>query len=110
MQSKIIYTNKKELLEKIETDKNWWLLMAASDELKNDREVVLEAIKHNWACLQYASDNLKRDKEIVLFARKQSANEGYNAHVFFHYADYEFFKNDKEFMNEIYTIKSDHKI
>ena len=69
----IKFTNKKQLLEKIKNDKNGWLLMAASDELRNDKQVVLEAIKQQWTSLQYASDNLKKDKEVVLFACKQSA-------------------------------------
>jgi hypothetical protein len=101
--NKITYTNKKELLEKIDNDKNGWLLMAASDELKDDKEVVMKALEQQWTSLQYASDNLKRDKELVLFACKQSAMDNCNFHAlqYLEPADYKFFTRDKEFMNEL---------
>jgi len=48
-------------------------LKNASDELKEDKDVVLEAVKqHGWS-LEFASDKLKADKEIVLEAVKQNS-------------------------------------
>ena len=35
-----------------------------SDELINDKEVVLEAVKQRGYTLEYASDELKNDKEL----------------------------------------------
>lgn len=40
------------------------------EEIKNDKESVLIAVKNNGANLQYASDELKNDKEVVLTAIK----------------------------------------
>jgi hypothetical protein len=38
----------------------------ASDELKNDRKIVLASVKRNGYALIFASDELKNDREIVL--------------------------------------------
>ena len=43
----------------------------ASDELKNDREILLVAVTKNGLALEYASKELKNDREIVLAAVKQ---------------------------------------
>ena len=40
-------------------------LKFASDRLKDDKEVVLEAVKQNNIALGYASDRLKDNKEVV---------------------------------------------
>jgi len=44
------------------------LLHAASDELKNDREVVLAAVNNEGFALEHASDELKDDREVVFAA------------------------------------------
>ena len=41
-------------------------------ELKNDKKIVLEAVKQNGDALQYASEELKNDKEVVLEAVKRN--------------------------------------
>jgi len=43
----------------------------ASKELRNDKEVVLEAVKTNWPALEFASDELRADRDVVLAAVKQ---------------------------------------
>ena len=43
-------------------------LQYASDELKNDKEVVLASVNKDGDALEFASDELKNDKEIVLTA------------------------------------------
>ena len=43
-------------------------LQYASDELKNDKEVVMAAVNHYGYNLKYASDELKGDKEVVIAA------------------------------------------
>ena len=52
-----------------------YALRLASAALKDDREIVLEAVKQpvyaQWYALQYASAALKDDREIVLEAVKQ---------------------------------------
>ncbi|MCX6988854.1 MAG: DUF4116 domain-containing protein, partial [Chlamydiae bacterium] len=51
-----------------------WALAYASDELKNDKEVVLAAVAHSGQYfhtpgpLQYASAGLRGDKEVVMAA------------------------------------------
>jgi len=47
-------------------------LLYASDKLKNDKELVLEAVKGDGNSLQYASETLRNDKEIVLIALKDT--------------------------------------
>jgi hypothetical protein len=46
----------------------------ASDELKNDRKVVLAAVIQNGYLYQYASDALKNDREVVLAAVNQNGH------------------------------------
>ena len=46
-------------------------LRDASDELKNNKKVVLEAVKQKGWALEHASDELKNCKEVVLEAVKQ---------------------------------------
>ena len=48
-------------------------LQFASNERKEDRRIVLEAVKQNGAALQYASAELQGDREIVLEAVKNNA-------------------------------------
>ena len=43
----------------------------ASEELRNNKEVVLEAVKKNGSALEYASERLQADKDVVLAAVKQ---------------------------------------
>ena len=43
-------------------------LQWASDDLKNDREIVLAAIKHDSSEILHASDDLKKDNKIILTA------------------------------------------
>ena len=47
----------------------------ASRELRNDREVVLAAIKNNRWALQYASDELRKDRDFVIKAAKCLSEE-----------------------------------
>jgi hypothetical protein len=48
------------------------LYNSASDELMNDKEVVLEAVKKCGDALQFASEELYNDKEFLLKAVKQN--------------------------------------
>ncbi len=47
---------------------NGYALRSASDELQADKEVVLAVVKYNGYHLRYASTKLKADKEVVLTA------------------------------------------
>ena len=40
----------------------------ALEELKNDKEVVMEAVRDEWRALEYASEELRGDKELVMEA------------------------------------------
>ena len=47
-------------------------LRFASEELKRDREVAIEAVRLNGWALQFASVELKRDREVVIEAVRQA--------------------------------------
>ena len=55
---------------------NGYMNMSEDDlkQLKDDRNVVLAAVKVNANALEYASEELKDDKEVVLAAVKKSGN------------------------------------
>ena len=50
---------------------NGCALEYASDELKNDKEVVMIAVAQNGWALEYASDEMKSDKEVATAAVMQ---------------------------------------
>ena len=79
-----------------------YVLEYASDDLKKDRDVVLEAVKKNGGALQYASNDLKKDREVVLEAIK-------NAERSLRYASPKL-KNDKNFILEIIRKSKSDKI
>jgi hypothetical protein len=62
----IDWNNKIEVLKVVL--RHGWVLRFASDELKNDKDVVMAAVSNYAASLEFASDELKNDKEIVLEA------------------------------------------
>jgi hypothetical protein len=41
------------------------VLKFASENLKNDKDIALAAVKDNGHALRYASDDLKKDKDVV---------------------------------------------
>ena len=87
-----IITDKNEALSAVRQDGR--ALKFASDELRNDREVVLRAVvknKYKWA-LQYASEELRNDREFFLDAVKRSPYA-------LEYASEEL-RNDREFFLE----------
>lgn len=47
------------------------ILCYASQELKNDRDVVIAAVKHDGYALQYVSNEMKNDKDVVMIAVEQ---------------------------------------
>src|SRR6056297_2406504 len=51
--------------------KNPWALKVASQEIKETREVALEAVKSKGQILKYLPDKFKNDYEVVLEAVKQ---------------------------------------
>jgi hypothetical protein len=44
----------------------------ASENLKEDREIVLEAVKNDGSALKYASENLQEDRKIILEAENNT--------------------------------------
>ena len=54
--------------------KNRYALFYASERLRDDKEVVLEAVRYNENALDYASERLKDDKDVVLGAVKDFGN------------------------------------
>jgi len=78
--------NKKEVLAAIEKNnasilryinggiQYVYILELVSEELKNDKEIILAAVKKHGFALKYASEKLKDDKEVVLAAVNQSSS------------------------------------
>ena len=61
------WNNKHEVLEKVREDGS--NLCHASEELKNDPEVVKVALKQDWMFLEhYAGEKIKNDPKIIEFA------------------------------------------
>lgn len=54
--------------------KDGYLLKGLDEEQKNNKEIVLAAVKQNGFALQYASDTMKSDKEVILFAMQSKTN------------------------------------
>lgn len=81
-----IKNDKKVILSAIK--KAWYVFRFASKQLRADREVVLAAIEENALNLQYASEELRDDKEIVIKAVRKIGGA-------INYAS-ERLKNDKE--------------
>jgi hypothetical protein len=75
------------------------LLHYASNRLKNNYDIVKEAVKNSWFNLRYASEELKNNKEIVTIAVAQDG-------CALEYASEEL-KNNKEFMLELLKINWD---
>ena len=51
---------------------NGWKLQLASNELRNDKEVVLQAVTQNGESLRWASKELQNDKEVVIISVSHS--------------------------------------
>ncbi len=64
------WDNKEEVL--IAVKKHGWNLKYASEALKNNPEVALEAIKNNIEAFDYVSDKLKKDEEFLKMICKNS--------------------------------------
>jgi hypothetical protein len=60
------YNDKEYMIQKVKKDGNF--LKYGSLEIRNDKEIVLEAMKHHIYAFEYASDDLKIDKELALMA------------------------------------------
>lgn len=80
MEDKLLkkYTFQKFLLEnkpKKIIENNGLALKYASNELKNDKKIVLLAIKNNGNALKYASEELQKDPEIIKIAKNNLNNK-----------------------------------
>ena len=86
--------NKKKVLKEIKNLNRSFesILQYASENLQDDKEIVLEAVKISCHELKYASERLKADKVIVLKAIKQSG-------LALEYVD-DILKKDKEIVLE----------
>ena len=69
--SKKMLSDKQFMLEVIRQSDHGYDLFYASESLKDDRELVLEAIRKSGDALQYASDELRADKGLILKALQQ---------------------------------------
>lgn len=48
------------------------MLHYASEELKNDKKIVLKALNGNPLAIRYASPSLQKDKEVLQAAQKKA--------------------------------------
>jgi hypothetical protein len=71
---------------------NGWALEYASKDLRNNKVVMLEAFKQNGWALKYASEDLRNDKDFILEAFKQNGWALKYASVYL--------RNDKDFILE----------
>lgn len=63
------FSNDKELIMMIiKNQRIGHILRVLSDELRDDKEIVLLCVKYNGYHLKYASERLKGDKEVVMVA------------------------------------------
>ena len=72
------YTFQKFLIENTPEKilrKNGLALKYASKEIKNDKEMVLLAVKSNGNALEYASEELQKDQQIINIAKKNLNNK-----------------------------------
>jgi len=74
-------------------------LKYASEKLKGDKEIVLDAVQRNSFILQYATEELRGDREVVLTAIQQYEGA-------LKYASKEL-KEDKKFLIECYRKNND---
>ena len=63
-------STKEDVLEAVKQKQDGFYLQYASEALKGDRDVVMEAVKYDGCSLQYASEELRGDKEVLLKAAK----------------------------------------
>ena len=56
----------------IESVNNYGSLCWASEEIRGNKNIVMEAVKSNGYEIQYASNELKNDKEVVITALKEN--------------------------------------
>jgi hypothetical protein len=91
------WNNKLFVIDKIKQRAN--NIRSASDELKNDKEVALIAIKKSGFTFEHLSSQLKNDREIVIEAIKESSKV-------LQYASNEF-KNNKSFAIKMAELHCD---
>ena len=60
------------VMEAIKNNNNSYILFYASPELKDNYEIVMEAVKINGYRLKFASNNLRKNREICLEAIKNN--------------------------------------
>jgi TPR repeat protein len=65
--------NDKEIVKNA-LEQNGLALKYVSDDLKNDKEIVKKAVEQNGLALEYATDNLKNNLDIVLIAIKKNSS------------------------------------
>ena len=66
-----------ENLLKKQLGKTLYYWDAASDELKDDKELVMEAVTNDGGALEFASDRLKADREILMKAVEKKKGLGF---------------------------------
>ena len=84
---------------KIEGD----VLKLCPQNLRNNKNIVLDAIKNNYRSIEYASDNLKKDRDIVLRSVKRNSSLYSNVLKF-----PEDLKNDIDFLKKMIFENADN--
>ena len=86
--------NDREVVIAAISNSNGQALKYASEQLKNDREVIFTALKYSSDLLKHASDEIKNDREIIIAALQKNASE-YRSECVLKYVSDDF-KNDCE--------------
>jgi hypothetical protein len=73
------------------------ILQFASDEIRNDKEIILKALQTDWSALEFASDELRNDKQFILEVLQQ------HGHRPLWFTSKEL-KNDKEFRRALVQL------
>ena len=90
-------TDSKKFIIKLIKSEGYFVLLYAGEEHRNDKDIVLEAVRESGYALQFASEELRNDKEVVLESVKQIGDA-------LHYASKEL-QDDEEIVLE--AVKND---
>ena len=58
-----------------------WVAVYASEEMRKDKDIMMAAVTNHGRALEYASEELRDDKEIVLAAVKNNGNSDLYASI-----------------------------
>lgn len=91
--------NDKEFFLEAIKNKDMYIIENACDEIKNDKDIALAILRYNSLGITNVSEEIKRDKEFMLNFIKENPKE--NKRIFY---DLKELRGDKEFITEFIKI------